>query len=166
MRESGLIALLLASTFALAAPANGDSIGARVDVSATVVTNCRLVVAPLSFNTYDPLSANAAQPADASVDLTVNCTRNTSASVSFDLGLHSASGNGRGMNGPGAEVLQYQIYRDAAHSQIWARGSEAMRLITHGVSSPDQLTVFGRIPPRQEVEPGAYTDVLTATVDF
>ena len=70
------------------------------------------------------------------------------------------------MNGPGTEVLQYQIYRDAARSQIWSQGSDSFRLVTNGVSSPNQLTVFGRIPPRQEVEPGAYTDVLTATVDF
>lgn len=166
MRQSGLIALLLAGILAAAAPAHGDSIGSRMDVSATVVANCRLVVPPLSFGTYDPLAANAVQPADASADVLLSCTRNTSASISFDFGLHSPGGNGRGMNGPAAEVLQYQIYRDAARSQLWAQGTDATRLIAHGVSSPDQLTVFGRIPPRQEVEPGAYTDVLTATVDF
>lgn len=166
MRQTGLIALLLAGSLAAAAPALGDSLGARMDVSATVITNCRVIVPPLSFGAYDPLAANALQPADASVDLTVSCTRNTSASVSFDFGLHPANGTGRGMNGPSADVLQYQIYRDAARSQIWAQGSDSYRILTHGVSSPDQLTVFGRIPPRQEVEPGAYTDVLTATVDF
>jgi spore coat protein U-like protein len=161
-----MIALLLASTLAAAVPALGDSIGARMDVSATVTTNCRLVVPPLTFGTYDPLAAHSVQAADASVDVQVSCTRNTTASISFDFGLHATTGNARGMNGPGAEMLQYQIYRDAGHTQIWAQGSDAFRLTTHGVSSPDQLTVFGRIPPRQEVEPGSYTDVLTATVDF
>ena len=166
MKLTGLTALLLATTIATAATAYGDSLGTRMDVSATVVTNCRLVVPPLSFGSYDPLAAHAAQPADASADFTVSCTRNTSASISFNFGLHSTTGNGRGMNGPGTEVLQYQIYRDAARSQIWSQGSDSFRLVTNGVSSPNQLTVFGRIPPRQEVEPGAYTDVLTATVDF
>ena len=166
MKPSGLFVLLLAGVLATAVPAHGDSIGSRMDVSANVVANCRLVVPPLSFGTYDPLAAHAVQPADASVDVMLSCTRNTSASISFDFGLHATGPNGRGMNGPGAEVLQYQIYRDAARSQLWAQGTDATRFIAHGVSSPDQLTVFGRIPPRQEVEPGAYTDVLTATVDF
>jgi spore coat protein U-like protein len=166
MRQTGLIALLLAGSLAAAAPALGDSLGMRMDVSANVITNCRLVIPPLSFGTYDPLDAHSAQPADASVNLTLNCTRNTAASISFDFGLHPSTGTARGMNGPSAEVLQYQIYRDSARSQIWAQGSDSFRILTHGVASPDQLTVFGRIPPRQEVEPGAYTDVLTATVDF
>src|SRR6185436_13430912 len=138
MKSSELIALLLATAVMVASPAAADSIGARMDVSATVVTNCRLVVPPLSFGTYDPLAANADQPADASVDLSLLCTRNTTAAISFDFGLHAVGVNGRGLNGPGAEVLTYQIYRDAAHSQVWSQGSNAMRLLTHGVSSPNQ----------------------------
>ena len=133
MRRTDLIALLLASTLAAAATANAESTGARMDVSATVITNCRLVVPPLSFGVYDPLAAHAVQPADASAEVTVTCTRNTAASISFDFGLHATTGNGRGMNGPSAEVLQYQIYRDAAHSQIWSQGSDAFRLSTNGV---------------------------------
>lgn len=165
MTKRGPFAVFLVIGF-IAVAARADSIGTRMEVSANVIANCHLVVPPLSFGTYDPLVAQATQSADASVSVTVICTRNTTASVSFDLGLHSANGSDRGMSGPGADVLHYQIYRDAGRSQIWSQGSEAMRIVTHGVLTPDELTVFGRIPPRQEVGPGAYTDVLTATVDF
>ncbi len=154
------------SVIAAAGAVQADSIGTRMEVTATVVPNCRLVVPPLSFGTYDPLAAHATQPADAAVEVTVNCTRNTTASLSFDLGLHALSGSDRAMSGPGATALRYQIYRDPARSQVWSQGSEAMRLVAHGVGVRDQLTVFGRIPPSQEVDPGAYSDVLTATVDF
>ncbi len=164
MRKAGALAVFLAMS--VAGLARADSLNTRMEVSASVLANCRLVVPPLSFGTYDPLSANANQPADASASVTLICTRNTTASVAFDLGLHPENGSDRGMNGPGSEVLHYQIYRDPARSQIWSQGSEAVRVLTHGILTPDQLTVFGRIPPRQEVDPGAYTDVLTATVDF
>ncbi len=167
MRRPALLTLLAVSMILGARVVRADSITTRMEVTATVVSNCRLVIPPLSFGTYDPLAANSTQPADASVEVTLNCTRNTAASVSFDLGIHSAGAAfDRAMAGPGPEHLHYQIYRDAARSQVWSGGTEALRIVAHGVAAPDQLTVFGRIPPSQEVEPGAYSDVLTATVDF
>jgi spore coat protein U-like protein len=166
MRRSSLAAVVTMSILAAAGVARADSIGLRMDVTATVVANCRLVVPPLSFGTYDPLAANAAQPADAAVDVTINCTRNTVASLSFDLGIHSLTGGDRAMGGPSTSTLRYQIYRDAARSLVWSQGSHGLRITAHGVGVPDQFTVFGRIPPSQDVDPGAYSDVLTATVDF
>lgn len=159
------LAILLTVSAISAGDSRADSLGARMDVTATVLTNCQLVVPPLSFGTYDPLSSHAVQPADATAVVTVICTRNTGAALSFDFGLHSPAGD-RVMAGPGVESLRYQIYRDAARSQVWARGADSVQILSRGISNPEQLTVFGRILPRQEVEPGAYTDVLTATVDF
>lgn len=167
MARQLMMALLVgASALAAASIAQADSVGTRMDVTAVVVANCRVVVPALGFGYYDPLGANASQPADASSLLTVMCTRNTTATISFDSGLHGFAEGDRGMSGQGQERLRYQIYRDSARSQVWMTGAEAMRTLSKGVSQPDELTVFGRIPPRQEVEPGAYSDVLTATVDF
>jgi spore coat protein U-like protein len=165
MNKRAILVLLVAS-FAAAAAARADSVAARMDVTATVIFNCRLIVPPLSFGSYDPLAANASQPADASAVVSVTCTRSTPAALSFDFGLHPAGATERAMKGPGPEALRYQIYRDAAHSQVWGRGGDAMQLLSKGIAQPDQFTVFGRIPPQQETEPGAYSDVLTAAVDF
>jgi spore coat protein U-like protein len=166
MRKPWMLGILLTVSALSATTSRGDSLGARMDVSATVLANCQLVVPPLTFGVYDPLSSHSMQPADASATVTVSCTRNTGATLSFDFGLHAASDSDRSLAGPGSESLRYQIYRDAARSQVWARGADSVRILSRGISSPEQLTVFGRILPRQEVEPGAYTDVLTATVDF
>ena len=167
MSKGAILALVIAAgSIAAAGMARADSIAARMEVTATVVVNCRLIVPPLSFGNYDPLAVNAAQPADASAVVSVTCTRNTSAALSFDAGLHRASGGVRAMKGPGPETLQYQIYRDSAHSQVWGNGGDALQLLSKGIAQPQEFTVFGRIPPQQEIEPGAYNDVLTAAVDF
>jgi spore coat protein U-like protein len=166
MTTRRIAVLIIAASVVAAVTARADSIGGRMDVSANVVANCRLIVPPLSFGTYDPLLTHAAQPSDASAVLTVTCTRNTGAALSFDAGQHGAVRGARSMSGPGVDGLHYDIYRDPAHSQSWGQGSDAVRLISKGINQPQQLTVFGRIPPQQEVEPGAYTDVLTAAVDF
>ena len=165
MRKLSYIIVLIAIA-AFAVTGRADSLGERMDVTATVVANCRLTVPPLTFGAYDPLAAHSVQPDDALTILIVNCTRNTAASVALDFGHNAASNGDRAMSGPGSVRLEYQIYRDAARSQVWANGTDAVRFFSRGVSNPEQLTVFGRILPRQEVEPGAYIDVLTATVDF
>lgn len=161
-----LTALMVAASLSIATVAGAETLGQQMEVTATVVANCRLVVPPLSFGTYDPLDGHSVQPADASTVITVTCTRSTGAAVAFDFGLNSLSGSDRAMSGGGAERLRYEIYRDAARSLVWSRGTDAVRVISRGISSAEQLTVFGRIPPRQEVAPGAYSDLLTATVDF
>jgi len=145
--------------------ADAETVPAQMNVTATVVANCRLTVPPLNFGAYDPLGTHSVQPDDSSVVLTVTCTRNTAASVSFDDGMNSISG-GRALAGPSASRLEYQIFRDPARTQTWSTGTDAMRFLSSGISNPEQLIVFGRILPKQEVEPGAYIDVLTATVDF
>jgi spore coat protein U domain-containing protein, fimbrial subunit CupE1/2/3/6 len=166
MKRPHLILLIVAASLATGTAARAESLGARMEVTATVVANCRLVVPPLSFGTYDPLDGHSTQPADASTVISVTCTRNTGAAVSFDFGLNAAAESDRGMSGTSSEVLRYQIYRDAARSQVWSRGAEALQVVSRGISSSELLTVFGRIPPHQEVAPGAYSDLLTATVDF
>lgn len=158
--------LMVTASLMMATISVADSIGGRMEVTATVVPNCRLVVPPLSFGTYDPLDGHSVQPADASTVISVTCTRNTGAAVSFDFGMNSTSGPDRGMSGAGSDVLRYQIYRDAARSLVWSRGADALQVVSRGVSSSELLTVFGRIPPNQEAAPGAYSDLLTATVDF
>jgi spore coat protein U-like protein len=149
-----------------ALPAAASSITARMEVSVTVVANCRLSIPPLSFGVYDPLAGNSTEPADATTVITVNCTRSTGAAVSFDRGLNAAAGTARAMAGPAAQQLQYDIYRDAARSQVWSQGENAVRLVSQSTTTAEELTVFGRIPPRQEVAPGVYSDLIIATVDF
>jgi spore coat protein U-like protein len=156
------LAMVLAAGSLLAA----DSDPARMDVTATVVPNCRLTVNALSFGIYDPLANHSTQPADATTIMRVNCTRATGASVSFDSGRNGAAGGERLLAGPGSERLRYQIFRDSARSQVWGIGAESFVFLSRGVTQPEELTVFGRILPSQEVSPGSYADILTATVHF
>jgi spore coat protein U-like protein len=166
VKKELLAALMLVASVALTEVSYAETLGIRMDVSATVEANCQLNVPPLSFGVYDPLALHAVQPADANTVLTVNCTRNTTASVSFDFGGNAFGQSQRRLRGGSAETLQYEIYRDSSRSQVWAVGADSIRIVSRGIRFPEQLTVFGRIPPSQEVEPGMYTDVLTATVDF
>ena len=135
-----------------------------IDVSATVVPNCRIDLTPLRFGAYDPLGSHSTAALDAATDILLTCTRNSRATVVMDDGRGAAPGrDSRGLLF-GNDRLDYQIFSNSERTQIWGRGSRAVQVSS--VQSRQKLTVYGRIPPAQEVPSGTYFDVVTATVDF
>lgn len=156
----GSVALLVLATTNVGA----ETVSAPVQVSARVITNCHLAVSPLSFGDYDPLSSDSSS-VDATSVVRLVCTKSAPASVSFDAGRNPHA-EMRGLSGT-SERLLYQVYRDAARTQVWTNGSGSMKVTASGdVRDPDELTVYGRIPGGQRIVGGDYFDVLTATVDF
>ena len=132
-------------------------------VRSDVVPNCRVAVSSLSFGVYDPLVTHAGSTLDATAAVSVTCTKGITANVLMDDGSHGESG-GRRM-ASGSESVGYQLYRDASRSLPWERG-DAQVLRGEGVFVPTTLRVYGRVPSGQVVVAGAYSDTVTATVDF
>jgi spore coat protein U-like protein len=154
---------LAASLMVMATTARAASSTAQMDVSAVVAPDCRITVSNLAFGSYDPLAQNAAQDLNAAADVSMLCTKNSRASIIIDGGRNRV-GSSRALQG-GSQQVSYQLYRDADRTQAW--GSEdALQYVSTGIGKPQQLRVYGRIPPGQEVASGVYTDVVTATVDF
>ena len=143
-----------------------DHVTAEVQVSATVVANCRLTVDPLVFGSYDPLGAHVSNALDGSAQLTVSCTRATQATINMDGGRNAGQDAPVRLLAAQGENLSYQLFRDSARTQVWGRGSDAYAFVSTGGLPGQKLIVYARIPPGQEVPAGTYTDVVTASVDF
>jgi spore coat protein U-like protein len=161
------VAALLIAVAAVSVHAAGTgTVSAQMAVSAVVVANCRVSLTPLEFGTYDPLATNNTASADTSATVLVTCTRNSQVTIDFDQGQYAPVGSASRMLAFGAERLVYQIYRDTARTQTWGKGADGVQFAAKGISSTEQFTVYGRIPPGQEVPAGTYSDLVTATVDF
>jgi spore coat protein U domain-containing protein, fimbrial subunit CupE1/2/3/6 len=156
--------LSFAACLVLATSLRAATNSAPLTVSAEVVSNCVIATSNLAFGQYDPLVGNANQAADASAAVTVVCTRNTGATVYLDSGRNPV-GSSRTLAGSSQHV-SYELYRDAGRTQAWGGGDSGLQFVSEGVHKPQQVTLYGRIPPGQEVASGLYTDVVTATVDF
>jgi spore coat protein U-like protein len=68
-----------------------------------------------------------------------------------------------------ANSLGYNLYLDAARILVWGDGTGGTS--RHGpvapqLGVPNTLTIYGRIPARQTSPVGAYTDTVTATINF
>ena len=91
----------------------------------------------------------------------VLCNPGVAYSVAFNAGQHAAAIADRAMQlEGGSELVSYQIYSDAARSNILSTLSGV------GTGSPEAIQVFGRVPPQAAPTPGTYRDVVTVTVTF
>lgn len=64
--------------------------------------------------------------------------------------------------------LEYNLYLDAARTIVWGDGSSGTSVFrTRPVEGrTTTISVFGRIPPRQNVRAGTYNDQLIMSVHF
>lgn len=121
--------------------------------------NCFISTSGLAFGSYNPL---AAAPLNGSGTIRVNCNGwITVARVLVSAGTSGAASTRAMANG--AERLGYNVYSDAACTQVW---SDAPPGVAIGPFFSVTLALYGRIPAGQDVAVGTYTDTLTITVDY
>jgi spore coat protein U-like protein len=136
---------------------------------------CTVSAGGLAFGVYDPLSA-LGDASTESLNVTCNAHGNGSATVSpivtLSTGL-SGSYATRTMFS-GANALNYNIYLSTAYNQIVGDGTGGsvvgtttpFVVVAGGSSVTVNWTLYGLIPPSQNVLPGSYSDTITVTVTY
>jgi spore coat protein U-like protein len=155
---------LSALSVAVAAPSSASG---HLDIGATIVVACNVSGSTLNFGTsIDPLQSHGA--IDASTQLSVTCTRTTPYSVSLSAGANAGGLNAFGSRAmkSGTNTLAYQLYLDAARSQVWGNGTNSSVYAGTGTGSTQQLTIYGRLPSVAQAAPGDYTDTVTVTITY
>jgi spore coat protein U-like protein len=134
-------------------------LGLTLSGGAQAANSCNiLTTGAVAFGTY--LWTNPA-PTDSAGAITYNC--NSTAFVFLSSG---SSGNaGQRTLISGASTLDYNLYSDAARTQIWGDifTGGSLQVAQSGKST---LSVYGRIPPSQNVAAGTYSDTVTVTFLF
>jgi spore coat protein U-like protein len=162
-------ALLLASfgflgIFVLSPPLNpavAATASTTFAVTATVQATCVITATALAFGTYTGVQV------DATSTVTATCTNSTPYNIGLGVGGSSgASVTTRKMTGTGGALLAYSLSQDSGRAVNWGNtpGTDTVARIGNGSAQP--VTVFGRMATGQLVAPGAYTDTITATVNF
>lgn len=149
----------------LAAPVAAQTANDDFVVSITVENNCTIDVTDLGFGTVSDLTATH----DGATTGTVTCTGLSPVSISFDAGTGGASTFAtRQMEEPGTETIDYNLYRDAARTEILGDGSGGTLTIDFtSTGGADVFDVFGQTVAGQNPKtPETYTSTITATVTF
>ena len=152
----GLAILLLANT------ASGTA-----SVSATIVASCHMTSGTFAFGTYDPIVTNLSSPLTVSGPaFGIACTRGaTGITISLGAGNNAAQavGTTRAMSS-GTNYLSYELYTTSGQTLVWNTTNVVSYTPTSMAST--NPTVYGSIPAGQDVPVAAYSDSVTATVNF
>jgi spore coat protein U-like protein len=131
--------------------------------SAEAAPQCKnLSVAPLLFGAYDVFSPAALR---STTNVLYSCPPPIEPPrVSLSRG-GSSSYRPRQL-AQGAERLSYNLYLDAACSQIWGDGSEGTQTVNLPEGNNRTWPIYACIPPQQDVAIGTFSDVVVVTFDF
>lgn len=126
---------------------------------------CDINGAALAFGMYDP-SVNS--PTDGVGTVNLACTNmGPAAPGGASVALTISPFSDRKMLGNG-NALYYGIYSNDARSVNWGTGSAAPQLRTGAMQANEtknlHFTLYGRIPPLQNIAAGNYSDSLLITI--
>jgi len=134
-----------------------------------LVSSCTVSASGVAFGIYDPTVATATfSSGTVSVSCVVSgATGHNPITIAFDTGS-SGTFNSRTMLN-GTDVLNYNLYLDAAYTQVWGDGTGISltdsQYVTPGKPSV-VATVYGMMPALQTPGSGTFTDTITVTVSF
>lgn len=166
MRGRPLLALAVVA--ALTPWPLGAATTSTFQVSASIVAGCLVVggvthYGNLDFGSHSALASYLVSTSLSGTSVTLQCTPG--------VAMNMKVGGGQNNNGArnlkrasGSSLLAYQLYRDAAFSQVLAIDQ------TVGVSYSDpntiKLPVYARAQLTGAVPAGTYTDVLQVTLSW
>lgn len=131
---------------------------------------CLVNQASLAFAPYDVFNP---APTDGIGTVQLRCmgvsgSGGAMATLAIAMGPGRNGSEQRRQLASAGHALDYGLYSDAAHSRSWASGAEALLLPLPALQVQEtrtlNLPVYGRIPARQNVGAGAYSDSLSITV--
>jgi spore coat protein U-like protein len=146
----------------------GSSTG-TLTVTASVTQKCILSSPTLAFGAYDPVVTNNAANLDSTTTITVTCTKGA---TGITLGFGNSANAPTGCTAPQrcllgvahANYLNYQLYSDSGHSSVWT--TAIAETVSGGITTPTSVTIYGRVPPTQDVSVDTYSDTVVATVNY
>lgn len=143
------------------------------NAQAAVTFTCTVSATGIAFGIYNPLSPGG-DAAAGSWSVTCNALGSGSATVAGTLSLSTGSSGSyasRTMRS-GTQALQYNIYLTPSHTQVIGDGSAGtFALSDSGTVTAGQVyqvtgSMYGFLPPSQDVAAGSYSDSIVVTVTY
>jgi len=165
--RSALALALLGVMFAGTASAATGTPG-TLTVKANVAQTCVVTGGTLDFGAYDPTNATAVT---GQADVSVLCTKNTVAAVTFLQGANAAGGSTCGaparQMANGTERLGYGLYSDTGRTAaLGCTTGNDVDFTSTSSQTAKVITVYGQIPALQDVGFGNYQDTVSVAVTF
>jgi len=123
-------------------------------------------VTGVNFGAYDVFNNSHT---DSTGSITYRCNLLQLSQITIDLSKGSAPTYVPRQMRQGTDTLDYNLYLDASRASIWGDGTGGSsrygpQLPLLGI--PVTVTIYGRVPARQNARVGSFTDTITVTINF
>tara|TARA_B100000768_G_scaffold47599_1_gene46445 strand:+ start:8950 stop:9489 length:540 start_codon:yes stop_codon:yes gene_type:complete len=166
-----IISAIALSTAALTVRAYAETT-ANLTVSAEINTSCTISSTDLSFGTYDGIVAHASQDLTDTATISTTCTNGSIVVITMGRGQYGRIDGPvfRQMKNEGSNsYLEYQIYSDAGHRNVWSNRWNRMKWTARvsGTGFSQDRTVYGKVfKNQQDAAAGSYTDTVSIEVIY
>jgi spore coat protein U-like protein len=135
------------------------------EARAVVTSSCTIVAADIDFGSRAGLTTAV----NATGGLSVTCTSGRPYTIALNAG--SSTGNTiaarkMSLNGVGAGVVSYQLYRDSGPSNVWGDGTTGVLYSATGSGANQAIPMYATVPVQAAQAPGTYMDTVRATVTY
>ena len=165
MKSTRIAAAILGTTAVLvASPAlAGNTVGNTINLGLVIEDECTIQTDDLDFAPTGISDQNM----DATGNIDIECTNRTPYSIALDAGTHAGVAGDvdtRRLKNAGTDFINYQLYSDT-FSTVWGHtvGTDTVDSAS-ATGSGETITVHARVPAKQNVAIGTYTDQVTATI--
>ncbi len=127
--------------------------------------SCTISATSVNFGNYNVFNGS---PLDSTGTITYRCNA-AAANITVALTRGASSTYNPRLMYKGIEVLGYNLYRNAARTNIWGDGTSGTAIYSRANppnNSNVNLTVYGRLPAGQDVSAGTFSDTVTAVINF
>jgi spore coat protein U-like protein len=149
-------------------------LGAQV---AQAAVDCTVTASGVAFGTYDPSLGTAD---DSTGSIVVTCTYtgpggDNTANYTVTLSTGTSGSFVPRKLAAGTSQLSYNLFRDAARTQVWGNASSGTTIITGSLkvgpgagnrTRTATHVIYGRIPQQQDADTGDYSDLIQVTLTF
>ncbi|HUP65850.1 MAG TPA: spore coat U domain-containing protein [Thermoanaerobaculia bacterium] len=141
---------------------------AMVLMAAPSMANCSWTILPSSFD-FGAYSVFGSGTPSAVSSIGISCSPPATATITLSRGTQSTSFSPRTARSSSGETMSYNLYLDAAGTQIWGDGSGGSQTLSFTSLPGDRElegTIYGRLFPQQDAAVGIYNDFITVTVSW
>jgi spore coat protein U-like protein len=126
---------------------------------------CTVAATPVAFGSYDVFQA---APSDSTGSITYRCG-NSDKDIRITISPGSSSTFAPRTLRQGGESLAYNLFSDAARTQVWGDGTAGTW--SYFIHNPQNnrdvvLTVYGRVAAAQDAAVGSYADTVVVTLEY
>ena len=140
---------------------------AAAPARAGTIASCTVSAVGVAFGTYTPLQA-AALDMNGTIDIACLGVTGRNA-VTIDLSTGASNGYMTRTLITGIHTLNYNLYYDAAYTQVWGNGTGGSvqgGTIIRRRAPNATLPVYGAVAAGQDPAPGTYGDTITVSVNY